>query len=818
MSLLINLSLAEAIASFQGENCLADQPVGFSVEGLVACRLNGFEAAPGHAVLDSDCAWATVVRAWWGAGLTWGLCVSDRSGEVVWDLILPSASASAVDAVAAHLTGAQLIRGGDFPALASRTQRLPFRAAMAGHSAMGPSARLEPAIRAMRGREFSFLVLANAVSRPVIGTEIERLGKEEQFVRDEHLSRSGLEHESHSTASRYLSLIEAARARVTSALQEGGWHVRTLLAASTESDFRHAQSLVHSAFASEGGEPEPVRWQDVAHPRALTFLRSSEVAALTRPPQRDLPGFVVEARIEVSGSAGSSAPAIFATAAPARTESSPIAVGRIVADNGEPGAWLELGIADLCRHVLVAGMTGSGKTITCEHLLLELWREHRIPWLVLEPGIKTSYRRLRNSEVGADLNVWAVGKPGARRLALNPMAAPAGIGVAEHTSGLFSVISAAFELVAPMPEVLASAIEQTYRNHGWNLAGVVPNGPPPLLADLIEQIDRSTTNLGYGPEVTGNIRAGLLLRLKRFTTGPLSPELTSSAGLDVGALVARPTVIELSALPDADSQALVLGFLALQLRHHWRTAGQSDLLRHVTLIEEAHRLLRAAPETAANGSRVRAVEDLANMLAEMRAMGAGIIIVDQTPSALTPSAIANTGTKILHRLDHPADRELAGRAAGIPAQDVDLLGALRPGDAIFRSDHRPRPFRLRMPNPTVTYAKLPLPVLVEPAEPNQDRRSEHPSPLACSECASLACAAEAAGRNPVALRERLNSLLTVLREGEDAVWSWASGEVQSIGAALPAAPLCFLIALARAAKLSAGVVQRFRSAFEFRTT
>lgn len=820
MSLLTEYSLADATALIRGELARPGSGAGFSLDGLAAVRLHGIEAAPGHAFLDSDAGWEAVVRSWWGLGLTWGLCVTGDRNGVTWNLVLPAAVPAAPESIAAHLTGARVEMQGDFATLASRLATMPFKASLAGNSGTGAGARLEPALRSMQGREFMFLVLAKAVPRREVEEQIRQLGAEEQYLRDEHLARPGLERDSHAGAARYLSMIEAARNRATTGLQEGAWKVRTLLAAAGEAEFRQAQSLIHSAFAGDGGEPEPVRWQDVADPRALTFLRTTEAAALSRPPQRDLPGFVVETRIQKAGE-GNVTPSqiVFATAAPAIGAAPAIAVGRILEDSGRAGEWLELPTADLCRHVLVAGMTGSGKGVTCEQLVLELWRDHRIASLVIEPGMKTGYRRLCNSEMGNDLVVLSIGDPKSRRIAFNPMAAPKGIGVAEHTSALFAVISSAFELVAPMPEVLASAIEQTYRNHGWDLAGLVPEGPPPLFTDLIEEIDRHIRDLGYGPEVTGNIRAGLLLRLRRLSEGPLAPELTARDGIDVASLVSRPTVIELSALPDADSQALVMGFLATQLRHHWRLAGQTDQLRHVTLIEEAHRLLRAVPETAANAARTRANEDLANMLAELRGFGAGLIIVDQTPSALVPSVIANTGTKILHRLDHPADRELAGRAAGLPADEVDILGALGVGEAILRTDRRPRPFRLRMPNPAITYGKLPLPPLLQA---DKEAGSQVEVPVAgttCGVCGSSECPAKKAGEDRGLLADRLKDLQAATQRGEDAVWGWADCEVrhQPKVKASPAAPLCFLIALAGAAELSDSTLRRLRSTFEPRT-
>lgn len=813
MSILLTHDLPEAEAILRGELAIPGQPAAFRIDDESVFRWTGIEAAPGHQRVDTDSAWASVVRSWWGLGATWGLCVSGEPGEIAWNLILPGGLPSAIDAVPAHLTGARVQPGTSFARLAERLRDLPFQAAIAGHPGIADSARFEPAVRSMLGRDFLLLILAKAVPRPEIEVEIQRLVEEEQFIQDEHLSRPGLEQDSHSAAARYLALIGAASERANTAVQEGAWQVRTLLATASESDFQQAQSLIHSAYACDGGRPEPLRWQETSDSRSLTLMRSAEVAALTRPPRRELPGFSIETRIANKGATGcedSSAP--FATSAPDIGGAHAVALGRILDDSGTPRAWFNLSVADLRRHLLIVGMTGSGKTISCEQVLLELWREHQIPWLVIEPGMKTGYRRLANSEIGTELDVWAVAVPHTHRLPLNPLAAPVGASLAEHTAALFAVIASAFELVAPMPEVLATAIEETYRRHGWTLSGRVPEGPAPQLRDLIDEIDRSTQTLGYGPEITGNIRAGLLLRLKRLSNGPLAPEFNSRIGLDAATLVKRPALIELCALPDAASQALVMGVIALQLRHHWRLVGQSETLRHITVIEEAHRLLRSVPESAVNSARNRAIEDLANMLAELRGFGAGLIIVDQTPSALVPSVIANTGTKLLHRLDHPDDRELAGRAAGLTSDHVDLLGALAAGDAILRSDGRPRPFRLRMPNPSVTYGPEPMPTL-----PQFEDRPETKG--TCSVCGESECRSSSEGSNSDKRGRRIANLLAELqatdRSGTESAWQWVGRELQAsrVDGASLRNRLCFLIALAEASNLSERTILRLREAF-----
>lgn len=107
-------------------------------------------------------------------------------------------------------------------------------------------------------------------------------------------------------------------------------------------------------------------------------------------------------------------------------------------------------------------------------------------------------------------------------------------------------------------------------------------------------------------------------------------------------------------------------------------------LKHVTVLEEAHNLLkRTSTEQASEISNLlgKSVEMLASSIAEMRAYGEGFIIADQSPGLLDMSVIRNTNTKIIMRLPDMSDRELVGRAAGLNDDQIVELGKLETGVA-----------------------------------------------------------------------------------------------------------------------------------------
>src|SRR6478672_5561188 len=83
-------------------------------------------------------------------------------------------------------------------------------------------------------------------------------------------------------------------------------------------------------------------------------------------------------------------------------------------------------------------------------------------------------------------------------------------------------------------------------------------------------------------------------------------------------------------------KAFLMGTLIIRLVEHLRLrarAGRQEGLRHVIVIEEAHRLLRAGREGRASA---HAVELFASMLAEIRAYGEGLVIAEQIPAKLVP--------------------------------------------------------------------------------------------------------------------------------------------------------------------------------------
>lgn len=117
------------------------------------------------------------------------------------------------------------------------------------------------------------------------------------------------------------------------------------------------------------------------------------------------------------------------------------------------------------------------------------------------------------------------------------------------------------------------------------------------------------------------------------------------------------------------------------------------------------RTAKGDPEAA--DPRKGMVEQFANMLAEVRAYGEGLAIVEQIPTKIIPDAVKNTATKIAHRVPAADDREVLAGAMNLTMAQTAVFAALAPGEAILSVEKHPLPVKLRVPD---VVAKFGVPV------------------------------------------------------------------------------------------------------------
>lgn len=399
-----------------------------------------------------------------------------------------------------------------------------------------------------------------------------------------------------------------------------------------------------------------------------------------------------------------------------------LTLGRILDKGNATNQSYRLSQANLTKHLAVFGLTGSGKTNTVHHLLRQLWRNERIPFLVIEPA-KAEYRALATmDEFRDDLLVISAGidRTAACPLRLNPFDFEPGtdtdanrVHVLTHIDRLKATFNASFPMYASMPYILEEAILEVYRERGWDLGRSENRFVDvyredfrdylPTLRDLYWKVSETVRRKGYYQEQQMNIEAALKARLSSLLVGAKGTMLDTPRSLPAKDLFERPVVIELENLGDDDEKAFLMGLLVSRL-YEWRKAtfknDPARPLRHVLVVEEAHRLLTNIPDTSANqelsNPRGKAVSAFVDMLSEVRAYGEGVVVVDQLPSRVSPNIVKGTGAKIVHRLLATDDRESVGGTMGLTDEQIADLSLLRTGQCVASQDGDLKAFQIQV--------------------------------------------------------------------------------------------------------------------------
>lgn len=344
----------------------------------------------------------------------------------------------------------------------------------------------------------------------------------------------------------------------------------------------------------------------------------------------------------------------------------------------------------LASHTFVTGSTGAGKTNTvCR--ILDQALDQQVSFLVIEPA-KGEYKDVYGGR--EDVNVFGTNPEFTPLLRIDPFSFPSGIHVLEHLDRLVEIFNVCWPMYAAMPAVLKDAVARSYEDCGWDLAASDnPYGADlfPCFADVARNVREILDSSEYDAENKGAYKGSLLTRLNSLTNG-LNGMMLSSNEVDASVLFDANTVIDLSRIGSAETKSLLMGLLVLKLQEHRMAEkkGMNQPLRHLTVLEEAHNLLKRSSNSQGSESgdlTGKSVEMISNAIAEMRTYGEGFIIADQAPGLLDMAAIRNTNTKIIHRLPDLSDRELAGRAANLNDQQIVELARLPKGvAAIYQND------------------------------------------------------------------------------------------------------------------------------------
>lgn len=343
---------------------------------------------------------------------------------------------------------------------------------------------------------------------------------------------------------------------------------------------------------------------------------------------------------------------------------------------------VELDNKSLNMHTFITGSTGSGKSNTVYQMLSELHQD-RIPFLVVEPA-KGEYKDVFGN--WDDVRVYSTNPKVAELINLNPFRFPDSIHVLEHIDGLVEIFSVCWPMYDAMPALLKDAILKSYELVGWDLGSSTYEGDEieyPDFEILAEQLECLIDNTDYSAEVKGNYTGALVTRVKSLTVG-LNKFIFTTQQTPYEYLFDENCILDISRVKSGETKALIMGLIVYILNEYrvdQKTSNNSGL-KHVTVLEEAHNLLKNTSSGGESELVGKSVEMLTQTIAEIRTYGEGFIIVDQSPSSVDIAAIKNTNTKIVLRTPEANDREAVGRSMGLTSNQVNEIAKLPSGVAV----------------------------------------------------------------------------------------------------------------------------------------
>lgn len=504
----------------------------------------------------------------------------------------------------------------------------------------------------------------------------------------------------------YLDILEKHIKRLDEALPYGLWSCATYFIDESNTNSKSLANIYRGSIVGEDSHIEECAINSWENQEIINYLRDFSHPIL-RYNSKILvtPGSIVDSKelaIHLS---------LPQTSVPGITVKEKTAFGRNVIKNGTSKSEIELGnilhlgqedkslkvkldANELCKHTFITGTTGSGKSNTMYLIVSDLVAKD-IPCLIIEPA-KGEYKKIFGNIKKDDaylFEVYGSNPKTTELLRINPFEFPKEIHVYEHIDRLVDIFNACWPMYAAMPVVLKKSICDAYEKCGWDLIksewiGDKCNGILyPTIKDVVISLRDFINSSEYSDNTKGDYKGSIETRLVSLSEGLTGTMLNNTNGnLEDEQLFEKNVIIDLSKIGNSETKSLLMGLVIMKMTEYYQSHDtMNSELKHVTIMEEAHNLLKrtsTAQSQESNNLAGKSVEMICNSIAEMRTYGEGFIIVDQSPSQVDMAAIRNTNTKIIMALPDYEDRTVAGKSIGLTDNQIEEIGNQSVGQAV----------------------------------------------------------------------------------------------------------------------------------------
>ena len=175
-------------------------------------------------------------------------------------------------------------------------------------------------------------------------------------------------------------------------------------------------------------------------------------------------------------------------------------------------------------------------------------------------------------------------------------------------------------------------IRDSYERVGWNLRfSKCEPRKYPTFKDVMKTLPEVMGSSLYSADTKSDYAGALITRVRSLTNGINGQIFCSGMGISDKEIFDENVIVDLHRVGSTETKALLMGILVMKLQeYHMKSNDMNSILEHVTVLEEAHNLLRrTSTQQLQEGANLqgKSVEMITNSIAEMRTYGEGLSLI-----------------------------------------------------------------------------------------------------------------------------------------------------------------------------------------------
>lgn len=313
-------------------------------------------------------------------------------------------------------------------------------------------------------------------------------------------------------------------------------------------------------------------------------------------------------------------------------------------------------------HAFIIGIPGQGKSVTTRHIIRS-FADQGLPSLVFD----------FHGDMAADPPKGATVLNVAEGLPFNPFEADVRVGRPINTTAweISEIVAYVTKLGEIQRNHIYDALLAMYAGHGWH--DTSPGDSLPVISEFGDAIDAAEAN-ARGRNARQRLRPMTDFGLFRDDADGLF-DLLKTYGTGV--------VVDISQLGLEEVQMFAASFILRKIYREMFKWPQNHTMKLAVVLDEAHRMAKDIT--------------LPKLMKEGRKYGVSVIVASQNTDDFHKDVLANAGTKIVFRTNHPASRSVAGYLRGRGGVDLSVeIEKLNVGVAYVAAPDSPQARRTYM--------------------------------------------------------------------------------------------------------------------------